>query len=62
MNSALLYRTRGRWMFWIAFGCAAAMHIGAVVLALLLGAEPAVERQTLARGLARHGDPENGPS
>jgi TonB family protein len=33
MNSALLYRTRGRWMFWIAFGCAAAMHIGAVVLA-----------------------------
>jgi TonB family protein len=33
MNAALLYRPRRRWLFWIAFGCAAAIHIGAVVVA-----------------------------
>jgi TonB family protein len=33
MNAALLYRPRGRWTFWIAFACAAAIHVGAVVLA-----------------------------
>jgi len=33
MNAALLYRSRGRWTFWIAFACAAAIHLGAVVLA-----------------------------
>jgi TonB family protein len=33
MNAALLYRPRGRWTFWIAFACAAAIHLGAVVLA-----------------------------
>lgn len=33
MNAALLYRPRGRWTFWIAFSCAAAIHLGAVVLA-----------------------------
>src|SRR5213593_344304 len=33
MNAALLYRPRGRWTFWIAFACAAAIHLGAVVFA-----------------------------
>ncbi len=33
MNAALLYRPRGRWTFWIAFACAAAVHLGAVVVA-----------------------------
>jgi TonB family protein len=33
MNAALLYRPRGRRTFWIAFACAAALHLGAVVLA-----------------------------
>jgi TonB family protein len=33
MNPALFYRPRGRWTFWIAFVCAAGLHIGAVVLA-----------------------------
>ncbi len=33
MNATLLYRPRRRWLFWIALGCAAAIHIGAVVLA-----------------------------
>jgi TonB family protein len=28
-----LYRSRGRWMFWIAFVCAVGIHIGAVVIA-----------------------------
>ena len=32
MNPALLYRTRGRWTFWIAFVCAVTIHLGAVVL------------------------------
>jgi TonB family C-terminal domain len=33
MNAALLYRRRQPWMFWLAFACAAAIHVGAVVLA-----------------------------
>ncbi len=33
MNATLLYRPCRRWLFWIALGCAAAIHIGAVVLA-----------------------------
>jgi TonB family protein len=33
MNAALLYRPRQAWTFWIAFACAAAIHVGAVVLA-----------------------------
>lgn len=33
MNPALLYRPRRRCFLWIAFACAAAIHIGAVVLA-----------------------------
>ena len=33
MNAALPYRPRQRWQFWIAFACAAAIHVGAVVLA-----------------------------
>ncbi|HEY2143160.1 MAG TPA: energy transducer TonB [Candidatus Udaeobacter sp.] len=33
MNAALLYRRRRPWTFWIAFTCAAAIHVGAVVLA-----------------------------
>jgi TonB family protein len=33
MNSALLYRWRGRWMCWVAFVSALAIHVGAVALA-----------------------------
>ena len=33
MKSPLLYRSRGRWMFWIAFVCAIGIHLGAVVIA-----------------------------
>jgi TonB family protein len=33
MNAAVLYRSRSRWLFWIALACAAAIHLGAVVLA-----------------------------
>jgi len=33
MNSALLYRQHGRWLFWIAFVGALAIHIGAVAFA-----------------------------
>jgi TonB family protein len=33
INTALLYRRRQVWTFWIAFACAAAIHVGAVVLA-----------------------------
>lgn len=33
MNSPVLYRSRGRWMFWTAFVCAIGIHLGAVVLA-----------------------------
>jgi TonB family protein len=33
MNSALLYRQRGRSIFWIAFMTALAIHLGAVALA-----------------------------
>lgn len=33
MNSVLLYRQRGRSIFWIAFMTALAIHLGAVALA-----------------------------
>jgi periplasmic protein TonB len=33
MNAALLYRPRRRGLFWIAFACAALIHVGAVVIA-----------------------------
>jgi TonB family protein len=33
MNPALLYRQHGRSIFWIAFMCALAIHLGAVALA-----------------------------
>jgi TonB family protein len=33
MNPALLYRTSGRWMFWIAIVCAIGIHIGALAVA-----------------------------
>jgi TonB family protein len=33
MNAALLYLPRRRWTFWIALACAAAIHVGAIVLA-----------------------------
>jgi TonB family protein len=33
MNAAVFYRSRSRWLFWIALACAAAIHLGAVVLA-----------------------------
>ena len=33
MNGALIYRPRGRWLIWVAFGCAVAIHLTAIVLA-----------------------------
>jgi TonB family protein len=33
MNAVLLYRQRGRWVFWVAFVSAIAIHVGAVALA-----------------------------
>ena len=33
MNSALLYRRHSRWVFWVAFVSALAIHVGAVALA-----------------------------
>jgi TonB family protein len=33
MNAAQLYRPSRRWLFWVALGCATAIHLGAVVLA-----------------------------
>jgi TonB family protein len=33
MNAALPYRRRQAWTFWVAFACAAVIHVGAVVLA-----------------------------
>ena len=33
MNAALFYRPRRRWLFWTAFACAAAIHVGAVFIA-----------------------------
>jgi TonB family protein len=33
MNAPLHYRRRQVWMFWVAFACAAAIHVGAVVIA-----------------------------
>jgi periplasmic protein TonB len=33
MNAALIYRPLGRWLVWVAFGCAVAIHLTAIVLA-----------------------------
>src|SRR6266853_1918017 len=33
MNIALIYRARSRWLIWVAFGCAMAIHLTAIVLA-----------------------------
>jgi periplasmic protein TonB len=33
MKTVLLYRPRRRWLTWTAFGCAAAIHVGAIVIA-----------------------------
>jgi periplasmic protein TonB len=33
INAALIYRPRGRWLIWIAFGCAVAIHLTAIVFA-----------------------------
>jgi len=33
MNTALIYRTRSRWLTWVAFGCAIAIHLTAIALA-----------------------------
>jgi Uncharacterized protein YfbK, C-terminal len=33
MNAALLYRSRRRWLFWIALAFAVGIHVGAVVFA-----------------------------
>ena len=33
MNTALNYRTRSRWLIWVAFGCAIAIHLTAIALA-----------------------------
>jgi TonB family protein len=33
MKAALIYRARSRWLIWVAFGCAVAIHLTAIVLA-----------------------------
>ena len=33
MDAALIYRPPGRWLIWVAFGCASAIHLTAIVLA-----------------------------
>ena len=33
MNPILNYQSRRRWLTWAAFGCAAAIHLGAIVIA-----------------------------
>jgi len=50
MNRPLLYRSRGPWMFWIAFVCAVGIHVGAVVLAKTRSESTQVENFTLLEG------------
>lgn len=50
MNSPLLYRSRGRWMFWIAFVCAVGIHLGAVVIAKTKSESTKVENFTPLEG------------
>ena len=33
MNAALVYRARSRWLIWVAFGCAVAIHLAAIAIA-----------------------------
>lgn len=33
MNVAMIYRARSRWLIWVAFACAIAIHLTAIVLA-----------------------------
>jgi TonB family protein len=33
MNAALIYRARSRWLIWVAFGCAVAIHLAAIAIA-----------------------------
>jgi TonB family protein len=33
MNAALIYRSNGRWLVWVAFACAAGIHLTAIALA-----------------------------
>src|SRR5947207_2072079 len=33
MNAALIYRVRSRWLIWVAFGCAVAIHLTAIAIA-----------------------------
>jgi len=33
MNAAMIYRARSRWLIWVAFGCAIAIHLAAVAIA-----------------------------
>ena len=33
MNAALIYRTRSRWLTWVAFGCAVMIHLAAIAIA-----------------------------
>jgi TonB family protein len=50
MNPPLLYRSRGRWMFWIAFVCAVGIHLGAVVVAKTKSENTRVESFTPFEG------------
>ena len=51
MNPALLYRQRGRSIFWIAFLSALAIHIGAVAVAKTKSTPATLERFTPAEGV-----------
>jgi TonB family protein len=64
MNAALLYRPRRRWLFWIAFACAAAIHVGAVVVAKGKSDKIVVQDFKLPGGEVEvtYTDPEESPS
>jgi TonB family protein len=51
MNPALLYRQRGRSIFWIAFLSALAIHIGAVAVAKTKSTTSTLEHFTPAEGV-----------
>src|SRR5881409_3351570 len=33
MDAALIYRAHSRWLIWVAFGCAVAIHLAAIAIA-----------------------------
>lgn len=50
MSRPLLYRSRGPWVFWIAFVCAVGIHVGAVVIAKTRSESTQVENFTPLEG------------